>query len=254
MFLETIENKLQSLLEGTLDRLLYPGFSRSLSSRLVSIIDEKLNSQTGQDKTAPDLIDIYVSPEKWDAWQEAHDTLDQVANELEKSWSEQGYIFRTHPKIQVNIDPELAVDAVDIKTSYSQGELLASETALQIVARPHVSEAMPRNAYFIINGKEQVALEKPVINIGRRSSSDIILHDPLVSRDHVQLRAEQGRYILFDLSSTGGTHINNHSVKAATLKPGDVIRLGKTILIYNQDFSGVATETKAIVMEQDPEA
>ena len=108
------------------------------------------------------------------------------------------------------------------------------------------------NAYLIINGKEQVPLQKTVINIGRRSTSDIILQDPMVSRDHAQLRAQQGRYLLFDLSSTGGTTINNHRIHSATLKPGDVIRMGKTILVYNQEISGLTDATKAAVIPPEP--
>lgn len=250
MFLEAIENKLQSLLEGTLDHLFYPGISHSLSNQLVSIIDEKLNAQDNQEKIAPDLIDLYVSPEKWDAWQEARPVLAEVSKQLEASWNEQGYYFRSPPTIRLIINPDLKVDEIDIRTDYSKTEQLLAQTALQTVPRVSSRAVIPQNAYFIINGKEHVELEKPVVNIGRRSSCDIILHDPLVSRDHIQLRAEAGRYILFDLSSTGGTYVNNHAVKSATLKPGDVIRLGKTILIYSQEFPG-STGTKAVLMEQD---
>ena len=98
--------------------------------------------------------------------------------------------------------------------------------------------SIPERAYFIINGKEQCFLSKSIVKIGRRTTSDIQIEDPMVSRDHLQLRAKNGRYLLFDLSSTGGTFVNNQPVKTVTLKPGDVVRIGKTLLIYNQDVPG----------------
>jgi len=67
MLLEAFENKLRALFEGTLDRLLYPGVSMSLSSRLVALISEKIASQPSDSRRAPDLIDILICPDKCDA-------------------------------------------------------------------------------------------------------------------------------------------------------------------------------------------
>jgi len=129
---------------------------------------------------------------------------------------------------------------------------VTSKTALQILPpEASVEPIRPERAYFIINGKEQVYLSKTIIKIGRRSSSDIQIDDPMISRDHLQLRAQHGHYLLFDLSSTGGTFVNNQPVKSATLKPGDVIRIGKTLLIYNQDIPGTGVNpTTRIAIEE----
>jgi pSer/pThr/pTyr-binding forkhead associated (FHA) protein len=87
---------------------------------------------------------------------------------------------------------------------------------------------------LIIADKEPFFLNKPVINIGRRSSNDLVLDDPMVSRDHIQLRAESGRFYLFDLGSKAGTTINNFPASNIALKPGDVIQIGQTRMIFNQ--------------------
>lgn len=252
-FLELIENKIRGLLEGSVDSLLFPGAASSLSSRLVGMIDEKIQSQTdSQDKFIPDLITLYVSPEKWDAWQEAVPTLDQVASEVEAGWLEQGYQMLAPLRVQLAQDPNLAVDMIEITTALTLPTSDTSCTALQLVSPAAVVEApTPKGAYFIINGKEQRYLEKAVIKIGRRSTSDIVLTDAMVSRDHLQLRAKQGRYLLFDLSSTGGTFVNNHPVKSATLKPGDVIRIGKTILIFNQDVPGLSSHPTTVTSVEE---
>jgi hypothetical protein len=252
-FLALIESKIQALLEGTLDRLLYPGAAVSLSSQLVRMIDEKILAQTDtRNKFVPDLITLFVSPEKWDAWQETIPTLNQVASEVEATWLEQGYQFRVPLRIQLAQNASLAVDAVEISTALTLPSADTSKTALQLTVPESLADPVrPEHAYFIINGKEQRYLTKTIIKIGRRSNSDIQLDDPMVSRDHVQLRAKNGRYLLFDLSSTGGTFVNNQPVKTATLKPGDVIRIGKTLLIYNQDVPGTGLNpTKIIATEE----
>ena len=251
MLLDSIENKLRTLFEGTLDRLLYPGISGTLSSRLVLLISEKIASEPTDSRRAPDLIDILISPEKWDAWQSARTALDEAARELETYWIEQGYTFAHAPSIKVLADPDLSAEAVEIRIDYAKDENWLGKTARQTVPRQIANDPIPAHAYLIINGKEQAALEKSVINIGRRSSCDIVLADPLVSRDHVQLRAEQGKFLIFDLSSTGGTFVNNRQVRSAVLKPGDVIRLGKTLLVYNQEFPG-SVETKTTYLQSQP--
>jgi len=115
MLLETIEAKLRFILEETLDRLFYPGFSRSLSSQLVQLILAQIEAQPNGEKKAPDQIDILVSPEKWDAWQSAQDVLNEAAFELEKSLIADGFHFENQPKICVLTDPELNVDAIAVK-------------------------------------------------------------------------------------------------------------------------------------------
>ena len=56
-FLALIESKIQALLEGTVDRLLYPGAASSLSSQLIRMIDEKILAQSEtRDNEVPDFI------------------------------------------------------------------------------------------------------------------------------------------------------------------------------------------------------
>ena len=61
------------------------------------------------------------------------------------------------------------------------------------------------------------------------------IDDPRVSRNHAQLRAIKGRYVVFDLNSTGGTFINGRRASQGVLYPGDVISLAGVMLIFGQD-------------------
>jgi hypothetical protein len=69
--------------------------------------------------------------------------------------------------------------------------------------------------------------------IGRDETADISLQDPEMSRRHVRVSWQEGRYILEDLNSTNGTFLNDTRVTATQqLSPGDKIRMGQHILEF----------------------
>lgn len=72
-----------------------------------------------------------------------------------------------------------------------------------------------------------------------RNSPDIPLTDNTVSRRHAELRKENGIWILYDLNSANGSYVNGVKVaKTMTLKLGDQIRCGTTLIV----FGGVQTK------------
>ncbi len=59
-------------------------------------------------------------------------------------------------------------------------------------------------------GQQNYRIEKPVINIGRQLSNDIIVEDKRVSRNHAQIKYQMnGQFGLYDLGSTNGVTINS---------------------------------------------
>jgi len=70
--------------------------------------------------------------------------------------------------------------------------------------------------------------------LGRRDTCDIILSDSSVSRRHAQLEQKGGRFWLTDLGSSNGTFVNGLPVEKAELTDGDVITVGKTVLIFKE--------------------
>jgi pSer/pThr/pTyr-binding forkhead associated (FHA) protein len=98
-----------------------------------------------------------------------------------------------------------------------------------------VIDTIPPNAFFIVDGIKFYPLVKTVINIGRRLENDLVIDDPRVSRNHAQLRAVDGNYVLCDRSSTGGTFVNGSRVSETVIYPSDTISLGGVILTFHQD-------------------
>lgn len=70
------------------------------------------------------------------------------------------------------------------------------------------------------------------INIGRRESAELSLHDLNVSRLHAYIVYEQGSHIIYDAKSLNGTYVNNHRIIRKQLQTGDKIGLGNTIILY----------------------
>ena len=81
-------------------------------------------------------------------------------------------------------------------------------------------------------GQQFYQIEKPVINIGRQLSNDIIVEDKRVSRYHAQIKYQSnGQFVIFDLGSTNGITINGVvNQRQHTLRNGDRFTIG------NYDF------------------
>jgi two-component system, cell cycle response regulator len=78
-------------------------------------------------------------------------------------------------------------------------------------------------------------LERKRTGIGREKANDIALNDGKVSKAHCEIsviRSARGveQIGILDLDSTNGTYVNGEAVVQATLKAGDKIQAGGTIL------------------------
>ena len=76
-------------------------------------------------------------------------------------------------------------------------------------------------------------LNKSCIRIGRDYSNDIILTDPHICPQHVELSFEEGQWTITDNNTINGTFLENIKNKTAhqhIVKDGDIISLGKSLL------------------------
>jgi hypothetical protein len=93
------------------------------------------------------------------------------------------------------------------------------------------SPAMPQ-AWLTIRlpqaAPQMYHIEKPVVNIGRQLSNDIIVEDKRVSRYHAQIKYQpDDQFVIYDLGSTNGITINNTpQMRQHTLRTGDRFTIG----------------------------
>ncbi len=68
------------------------------------------------------------------------------------------------------------------------------------------------------------------ITLGR-GEADVVIDDPEISRRHALVRACEGYFEIEDLDSLNGTWVNGSRIaESVRLEPGDVVRLGSTVL------------------------
>jgi pSer/pThr/pTyr-binding forkhead associated (FHA) protein len=73
-----------------------------------------------------------------------------------------------------------------------------------------------------------------VKTIGRSPGAEFIVDAALVSRLHCQLTATAHALQVKDLGSTNGTFVNGRRVKAAELRRGDRLSVGRLELIVSR--------------------
>lgn len=92
---------------------------------------------------------------------------------------------------------------------------------------------MTSNLYLEIVGAANVSridLTGEPISIGRHADNRIVLDDKLASRAHAVIEPVGKDIRVRDLHSSNGTLVNGVRIHAVTLKPGDVIQIGRTQL------------------------
>lgn len=87
--------------------------------------------------------------------------------------------------------------------------------------------ADPRLEVRDVLGERIVVLDRMPFTIGRRETNDLRLGGSEVSREHAEIVADSGRYLLRDRESRYGTFVNGEPVTECELRSGDRVRLGR---------------------------
>ena len=87
--------------------------------------------------------------------------------------------------------------------------------------------ADPRLEVRDVLGERVVTIDKVPFTIGRRETNDLRLGGSEVSREHAEILADAGRYLLRDKESRYGTFVNGEPVNECELRTGDRVRLGR---------------------------
>ena len=69
------------------------------------------------------------------------------------------------------------------------------------------------------------------LTIGREEGNPVQLNDDRISRFHLKIQEDEGKLVLTDLESTNGTKVNGETVQLCLLRPGDVISMGRTLIL-----------------------
>jgi hypothetical protein len=102
-----------------------------------------------------------------------------------------------------------------------------------------VEQALRRAWVQVLNGRQEgriYLLSHPRCRMGLDERAEIgIFGDASVSRRHAEIESTGSGYVLYDHAAAGTTRINGEAVAAPrTLRDGDRIELGRTVLVFRQ--------------------
>lgn len=226
---------MEALVEGTFARL----FAGRLHPRDVAVQLARALEDSALSGTGPALrYAVRLNPADAQALLGDQPRLaEKLADELVAMAREANLTLPYKP--DVLILPDAAVKPRSVTVTAMVSEATDPTTTQTIAPAPPTGPLpAPPHAFLILEGERTVLLEQPVVSIGRRLDNHIILDDARVSRAHAQLRLRFGRYVLYDLGSTGGTFVNGQRVQECVLRPGDVISLAGVSAIYGEEDYG----------------
>lgn len=117
------------------------------------------------------------------------------------------------------IDSTTSIPIVDSMTGpqahidISNLEIPMGSAALVVVKGPQVGDA------FVLSDEEN--------SIGRNDSSQLMLDDVTVSRNHAVIERSESGWSIRDLGSLNGTFVNKNRVNEAILTGGEELQIGK---------------------------
>jgi hypothetical protein len=246
--LDQLESRLQALIEGSVARLFPIARNQEdLAAHLINAMREHIHHQENGPVLAPNLYILSVHPAQAKVLTGMDSLLEELARLLEKAGSEAGLKFPSAPVIQIEPDNELGLHETRILAQF----YLDQDSGTAVLVQPPQQSPGQTQAYLIVDGSQIFPLTGRAVSIGRSPSSDLVLSDRRVSRSHAQLRLVGGRYMIFDLNSTGGTYVNDQHITQVALYPGDVISLAGVPLVFGQETGSASGETQPLPYNPD---
>jgi len=105
--------------------------------------------------------------------------------------------------------------------------------------------SIEKGVLLIVN-RQMIPIEKEVIRLGRQLENDVVLHEEFVSRFHAEIRFEDGKYVLYDNGSTGGTFVNGKKVERCVLNSGDLISITTVQIMFVNNNASLVGKSRGM--------
>lgn len=216
MVLQGFERRLERLVESAFGRAFRSGVEPvEIGRRMVRELEA--DRQIGvRGPIVPNDFVVTVAPEDDERFAGHRDALThELAESVREYARAEGYHFVGPVTVRLSTDDELRQGQFDVVATIVQGD------------------ATWRAAVVLPDG-QRVALGDDVTLIGRLPDCAVHLSDAQSSRHHAEIRAGADGYRIRDLGSTNGTYLNGVAVQEHRLRDGDEIRIGSTVLRFEE--------------------
>ena len=212
MALQEFERRLERLVEGVFAKAFRRGLTPiEVGRRLTREMDVRRTVGV-RGLIAPNDFRIAVSPQDHEqviAKMEQAVTRD-LAGYVREHAKEEGYHLVGPVEVHFEIDEKLGA-----------GEFLVASEMVEGVG------GGPPGRLVVHGTNHAVQIAGDPITIGRLPDCDIVLPNEEVSRQHAEVRREEGGFVLVDLDSLNGTKLNGAGVRGPReLHDGDTITIG----------------------------
>jgi len=99
-------------------------------------------------------------------------------------------------------------------------------SAQSVAALRTFSGQFPELVVVIGTDQKVVSLDHTPFSVGRKTDKDLVIADARVSRDHAEIVAEGGDYVIVDIGSKHGTFVNGEKIERRKLNHNDRVELG----------------------------
>ena len=248
--LARFEALVENLLEGSLTRMLRGQLQPvEIAKRLTRAMEDSKTISVGRTFAANEYH-VYLSSKDFQRLEAVRSTMEhELAEYLTGVAREQRLSLISKPAVklearenlptrQVRVEarlveqPSIVAPAAQVDTPLDIGHTRKIE-AEQV--KRSLRSSGTRASLLISSGASSGArnpIDKPTVTLGRGLGNDVVLDDPRVSRHHAEIRVLGGKYCLYDLKSTNGTHVNGQRITERVLSDGDTISLGETELVF----------------------
>jgi hypothetical protein len=121
--------------------------------------------------------------------------------------------------------PELDFMSINGQMEFHKGVPDMQKSPLIVIA-----SEKGKGTAFILSRKNYIC--------GRSASRDIVINDQTVSVRHCEFKKlPDGSFQVIDLNSTNGVIVNGKHISEAVLKNGDIITIGRILLVYIESLN-----------------
>ncbi len=217
--MKSFEDRLERLVEGVFSRAFKSGLQPvEIGRRLVREMEASRTVDIRGRFLAPNRFVIRVAMEDFQRFTQVQQSLLTELTATVRGYAAQENLnFLGRVSIEFQADPTLRVGIFRLHPSYD--ERIAD-------SKPDSWIEGPQGQHY--------ALKDGVMTIGRLSTSDIVIDDQNVSRQHAEVHPVGDEYQLVDLGSTNGCKINGQRIERQILNDGDEIVLGPIKLRFRR--------------------
>ena len=206
-----------------------------IASALRRELDDRANIVTRGRTLAPNTFVVELGPadsERLGDWEEA--LGDELRAVVEEHAIQQQYTMVGRVTVGFEQAEDLDTGVFRVRSTTTKrarsdhpaepAKAPAQASAPSPAGVPHVS--------LEIDGRTHQLSQTSTV-LGRGQEADIVLDDPGVSRQHVEVRVEGSGVTARDLGSTNGTFVDGERVRSGALAEGSRITVGRTRIVVH---------------------